>query len=71
MILIIFTVYIKNIVVNSHSNNCCRIVPSPVSAVSIEVKSIYTYEKDLKRNLEKEKAVLSAGYNFKFEIIEP
>jgi hypothetical protein len=43
----------------------------PKENLIIEVKSIYTYEKDLKRNLEKEKAVLSAGYNFKFEIIEP
>ncbi len=34
----------------------------------VEVKSIWTYKKELGRNLLKEKACLKAGYDFKFMI---
>lgn len=40
----------------------------PSENLIIEVKSTYTYEVDLEKNLAKEQAVLKAGFNFRFEI---
>ena len=36
----------------------------------VEVKSIYTYEKELEKNLAKRQAVIDAGYTFDFYILE-
>jgi len=36
----------------------------------IEVKSIYTYNIDIEKNLLKQKACLDAGYNFEFWIYD-
>lgn len=41
----------------------------PSDDMLIEVKSDYTYEKDLEKNLAKQQACLDAGYNFKFIIM--
>lgn len=40
----------------------------PSENLIIEVKSTYTYEADLEKNLAKEQAVLQAGFDFRFEI---
>ena len=40
----------------------------PKDNIIIEVKSTYTYEADIEKNLAKEKACKKAGFNFKFLI---
>jgi hypothetical protein len=40
----------------------------PSENLIIEVKSTYTYEVDLEKNLAKQNAVLGQGFNFRFEI---